>query len=99
MYPLAGLVNIFTDSQFIRDSASVTSLHYRAHVLRFSATNLTWQLILYLIKRWIKIHIKYTLSDIYNEWQSFELPSKLHIRSNQRQSIILEAYFDKQNGR
>lgn len=98
MYPLAGLVNIFTYSQFIRDSASVTSLHYRAHILRFSATNLTWQLILYLIKRWIKIHIKYTLSDIYNECQSFELPSKLH-RSKQRQSIILEAYFDKQNGR
>lgn len=48
MYPLAGLVNIFTYSQFIRDSASVTSLHYRAHVLKFSATNLTWQLILYL---------------------------------------------------
>lgn len=63
MYPLAVLVNIFTDSQFIslRDSASVTSPDYRAHALRFSATNLTWQLILYLIKRWIKIHIKYTL--------------------------------------
>lgn len=41
MYPLAGLVNIFTDSPFIRDSASVTSPDYRAHALRFSATNLT----------------------------------------------------------
>lgn len=68
MYPLAGLVNIFTDSQFIRDSASVTSPDYRAHALRFSATNLTWQLILYLIKRWIKIHIKYTLECILCEF-------------------------------